>query len=247
MSHSSKVDVKILDRVAALLGRVERGPHESEASFANRQGEVENALSQANRIMKEHGLAMIDVQQGAPSLKDKSAVHTIWPMGKGAAFGTYAHQILAASCAEACYCHCLVQIKMKRFIFIGDEIEAAVAGQLYTFLIEQIAHLCKLERRKYEFEAGSASYKKFTRDYTYGMIARIGHRLQGEFAIADNDAGSMLIRLSSERNQLYAKKNFLYNPDSVNKTKTPEWNSVTENGYEKGGEINLNAPNRADL
>lgn len=201
-----EADQRVINKIQSLMSRSEKGAHESDQSYLSRQGEVNNSLSLAHKLMLEHGLIALDIAAAGGPVEKIIEKHT--KLGRGSSFNNEWYYRLASAVAKTCYTTYYF-ITDTAIVFIGTQVDVEASIMLYTSLSNQIADLCRIARKIKNLKGGSSEYKKYTAEFMAGCVVRVAERLELEISRENSTAGTQLVKVTEERNEAYLQSRHL--------------------------------------
>jgi len=186
------------NRAIDLIGKIQRL---LEPGSGATEGEMQAAASAVQRLLKNHNLSMIDVEDSKTKEKAGKKGHDIGQregmVRKRSSLPKF-EKILINIVAKACECQCYLQQewsgkghgKVWRIFFIGDQFDIIVAGELYTYLNKAIN---KMASKSYPKQ-----YSK-QNSFWYGCIDRLGKRFEKEAEKFEEEHGEYAMVLFDKK------------------------------------------------
>jgi hypothetical protein len=127
-------------------------------SKSDNENEAAVALEKANRLMEEHGLGEKDIRFVKERVKS-SRRYVAWKA------------VIANAVSWLYGVHHYRDTGSGEMIFTGENLDAFMAGEMYSYLVKAIERCAKKNIR------GNAGYK-YRRDFKYAMAKRIYSRIE---------------------------------------------------------------------
>ena len=217
---------KLIDKVVKLfrLGDRERS-HTTE-------GELLAAVTRAREIMALHNISMVEVEGSLDEtkvneLRIKVKEHSAYTR-KGK-FASYDHPIMTAvSVLTDTRVYLKTNNGYQSCMFVGEEIDAHIAGELYTVLLPSL--------RKFTRSECGSGWSKYHTDYALGFGRRVIERAQ-ESVKKEESNQSMALVVTKKKEALSQYMNKLQL--STIRKRPRNYSNEYHKGYSDGTKMNL--------
>ena len=218
---------KLIDKIVKLfrLGDVSRS-HTTE-------GELLSAMSKAKELMAVHNIAMVEVEgqldeTKVNELRIKVKEHSAYTR-KGK-FARYDHPIMTAvSILTDTEVYLSSKGGYQSAMFVGEEIDAHVAGELYMVLLPSL--------RRFTRQACGTGWSAGHTDYALGFGTRVVERAREQVQLNKQQAQSMALVRTKKKDALSQYMNNL--ALTPGKPRKRHYSQQYADGYKDGTKMNL--------
>jgi hypothetical protein len=217
---------KLVDKVVKLfrLGDASRS-HTTE-------GELLAAITKARELMSLHNISMVEVEGSLDEtkvneLRIKVKEHSAYTR-KGK-FAAYDHPIMTAvSVLTDTRVYLKTNNGYQSCMFVGDETDAHIAGELYTVLLPSL--------RKFTRQECGPGWSKYHTDYAIGFGRRVSERAQESLKKEEsNQSMALVVTKKKEALSQYMNKLQL----SSVRRRSRQYSNEYYKGYRDGTKMNL--------
>jgi len=232
---------KTREEVLQLIKKIQRL---ADPSGGGTEGEMQAAVSRIQHLLKEYNLSLTEVD----ATHDKDAKEEVKISEKdGFIFKKSSvskfEKLLASIVATACECQLYFSyyhetnnsgkhVKRFKIVYVGTEVDAIIAGEMYSYLNKRVWKLSKSEFKL----AGEQT------SFWYGAIHRLGERLSEEAEKFEEEHKEYAIVLMDKKSIIrkYISSNLNLRPSRTKAGGTKNGSDYAYGrGYAEGGKLDM--------